>query len=183
MPINTVAVDWTTGDINDWTLSQFHFHHPSEHTLDGVQQDFEMHMVYVSPSRDLFVVGIFFDTTDDVASPFLDTFTWAEDSISIDELNMQDFVESVDFNDRFVYSGSLTTPPCSEIVSWSVVSTPIPISTAQLDAYKAYFGEGWIGNARDTQALNNRTVDRINIESLLTEDANCTLSNDVAEKD
>ena len=50
------------------------------------------------------------------------------------------------------YSGSLTTPPCSEPVIWSVFLTPSAVSDPQLAALAAIFP----GNHRPTQPLNGR---------------------------
>eukprot|EP00666_Eupelagonemidae_sp_cell4sb_P002317 gene2317-9657_t len=55
---------------------QFHFHFPSEHTIDGEHFAGELHIVHrrqgTSGLDDLLVVGVMLDDTDDVASPFLD---------------------------------------------------------------------------------------------------------------
>jgi len=54
----------------------------------------------------------------------------------------------------FQYSGSLTTPPCSEGVAWQVLETPIEISQAQLDAFTAVVD----GNFRPVQPLGERLL-------------------------
>uniref|UniRef100_UPI00398F3755 receptor-type tyrosine-protein phosphatase gamma-like n=1 Tax=Pristiophorus japonicus TaxID=55135 RepID=UPI00398F3755 len=66
------------------------------------------------------------------------------------------------------YSGSLTTPPCSEIVEWIVFSRPISISLEQLDAFYSIFTteqqdhvksvEYLRNNFRPQQNLNDRMV-------------------------
>jgi len=52
------------------------------------------------------------------------------------------------------YSGSLTTPPCSEPVNWMVLKTPIEVSSEQVAALAALFKN----NARPVQELHGRTV-------------------------
>jgi len=42
-------------------LKQFHFHHPSEHTIDGKAYPLEMHFVHAAPDGDLAVVGVLFE--------------------------------------------------------------------------------------------------------------------------
>ncbi|XP_072328464.1 receptor-type tyrosine-protein phosphatase gamma-like isoform X2 [Scyliorhinus torazame] len=72
------------------------------------------------------------------------------------------------FGSYYRYSGSLTTPPCSEIVEWIVFSRPISISLEQLDAFYSIFTteqqdhvkslEYLRNNFRPQQNLNDRVV-------------------------
>jgi len=43
----------------------------------------------------------------------------------------------VDYTNRWVYKGSVTTPPCAKYVFWNVLSTVYPISQKHLDLFKA----------------------------------------------
>ena len=52
------------------------------------------------------------------------------------------------------YQGSLTTPPCSEVVSWVVMTDSISVSQAQIDAFAALYPM----NARPVQPLNEREI-------------------------
>ena len=52
------------------------------------------------------------------------------------------------------YTGSLTTPPCSEDVRWFVYVEPIELSRDQIDVFRKIFHE----NNRPTQPLNNRIL-------------------------
>ena len=56
----------------------------------------------------------------------------------------------------YVYSGSLTTPPCTEGVRWIVLTQPIEMSNAQIQAFKKIFHD----NHRPLQKSNGREVDR-----------------------
>lgn len=52
------------------------------------------------------------------------------------------------------YSGSLTTPGCSEGVNWHLLQTPIEASEAQIKSFTSLYNL----NARPVQALNSRVV-------------------------
>ena len=54
----------------------------------------------------------------------------------------------------YTYSGSLTTPPCSEVVTWIVMKQPVTASPAQLQQFEALLRE----NARPLLPLNGRVV-------------------------
>jgi carbonic anhydrase len=56
--------------------------------------------------------------------------------------------------DHFAYSGSLTTPPCSEDVQWLLLESPVELGRGQLDALRAVHAD----NARPVQPLNGRDV-------------------------
>ena len=73
-----------------------------------------------------------------------------------------DLAEHVNFggiipakHDYYRFSGSLTTPPCSEGVTWIVFKQPEQASKAQLKQFEAAFHHG---NARPTQPLNGRLI-------------------------
>ena len=66
-------------------------------------------------------------------------------------------------NDRryFAYRGSLTTPPCSEVVEWRVLKEPIEMSREQINAFVALLDHSCCplnGNNRPTQPLNGRSL-------------------------
>ena len=54
----------------------------------------------------------------------------------------------------FNYSGSLTTPPCSEEVNWMVMAQPIEVSSAQIEKFRTRYS----GNNRPVQSLHDRQV-------------------------
>jgi len=54
----------------------------------------------------------------------------------------------------FTYTGSLTTPPCSEGVRWIVLKSPSTLSKAEI----AIFASHYPNDARPVQDLNGRHV-------------------------
>ena len=79
------------------------------------------------------------------------------------EIALEQMLDVVDMSEYWSYEGSLTTPPCSEGIRWSVIKQVQPISQSQLDnvtrrlAGDSHFAEGK-GNNRQVQPLNDRTL-------------------------
>lgn len=138
-----------------YTLKQFHFHHPSEHTIDGRAFPLEAHFVHAASDGDLAVIGVLFEEGD--ANPALDPI-WASAPIREGEVHINAKIDPYAFMPPtvgvFRYEGSLTTPPCSETVHWTVMVAPATASPSQLTA----FGSLFPGNARPVQPLNRRYV-------------------------
>ncbi|XP_052823855.1 carbonic anhydrase 4-like [Octopus bimaculoides] len=90
-------------------------------------------------------------------------FTFLGSGKSIKEFDLKGLIsEATDSNKYFRYNGSLTTPPCSEAVIWTVYETPLSISQAQLDKFwKAKDSHGKaLSNFRPPQSINQRKVYR-----------------------
>jgi carbonic anhydrase len=165
--ITTNVANYQTGEIDNWNLAQFHFHWLSEHTVDGMPYDLEVHFVHLNAAGDAaLVLGVMFDASLDVEDPLLAQFDWTADTLSIASLDLQSWLNSLDLSSRWNYEGSLTTPPCTEFVNWNVLTTVMPMSQAQLEGYLSQFPEGFIGNARDVQPLGDRTLTVINSADL-----------------
>ena len=157
---HTIQVDVSNGgslslDGQDYALKQFHFHHPSEHTIDGKHFPLEVHFVHASGNGDLAVVGVLF--AEGTSNPDLDAI-WAtapgregKAAVAFD-IDLTKFLPEQ--HDAFRYEGSLTTPPCSETVHWTVMASPQTASASQIAAFSALFPL----NARPVQPLNRRYV-------------------------
>lgn len=134
-------------------LLQFHFHHPSEHVVDGKASPMEIHFVHASASGALAVLGVFVnrgaenETIDQIWSIMPPTPGKRSSSIMI---SPQDLLPKDKEFRR--YFGSLTTPPCSETVTWSVYNKPIEASAEQVARFSALFSN----NARPVKPLNRR---------------------------
>jgi len=139
-----------------YDLLQFHFHHPSEHQVDGRPYSMEMHFVHKSAEGDLAVLGVF--------------LTPGEEHRELQKLwgrmprqagQKIPGGEPIDIRLMlpasaacFRYAGSLTTPPCSEVVDWLVFRDPIEVSAGQI----AQFARLYPANARPIQPQHRRFI-------------------------
>lgn len=135
-------------------LLQFHFHHPSEHLLAGKGFDLELHFVHKSAAGQLAVLGVFIRPGAENAA--LAPVWAAMPAEPAEEQAVGATVRPADLlpaeRGFFRYQGSLTTPPCSEGVLWTVFKQPIEASDAQIRQFAALFP----GNARPAQPIHRR---------------------------
>ena len=122
-----------------YELKQWHFHAPSEHTLVGMNTEMEVHFVHAADANRLAVIGVMLKLGPDDA--FLDQF-W--DSMPAEEGKKADWSGGFSILDAlpddrtfYTYKGSLTTPPCSETVTWLVMKQPMTVSKSQVEKFKA----------------------------------------------
>eukprot|EP00826_Nyctotherus_ovalis_P052353 TRINITY_DN6620_c0_g2_i6.p2 TRINITY_DN6620_c0_g2~~TRINITY_DN6620_c0_g2_i6.p2 ORF type:complete len:132 (+),score=20.53 TRINITY_DN6620_c0_g2_i6:608-1003(+) len=103
------------------------------------------------------VLGILFDSSRDLPCHFLNTLSTKSDS----DIDLQGLLGIVS-KEVYHYQGSLTTPPCSEIVNWFVFKKPLDISKKQVEELAAIWEIDLVGkcNARDIQATNGRMIYR-----------------------
>lgn len=139
----------------EYSLLQFHFHHPSEHTVDGKEYPMEVHFVHQNAKGELAVLGVFFTEGQENRAfmpvwKAMPTEKTSEQSIRDVQVNLTQMLPSD--RDSYRYFGSLTTPPCSEIVRWIVFETPLELSSTQIEQFRQIFPL----NARPTQPLNRR---------------------------
>ena len=140
-----------------YDLLQFHFHSPSEHTIDGQAYDMEAHLVHRSAGKQLAVVAVLMTVGAEDATiqtlwdnlPSGEGIDTAVEGVTID---VQAWIRPK--MAYYAYSGSLTTPPCSEGVQWIILRTPMPVSAAQVGAFTAIFPR----SARPVQPLNDRVL-------------------------
>lgn len=142
-------------DGEDYELKQFHFHHLSEHTVDGVPFPMEVHFVHQNDQGAYAVLGLFLTegAENGAFRPVWDVLPKQK----VEEQVVSDV--QVDLNallpsdrDTYRYFGSLTTPPCSETVKWVIFKHPVEMSADQLAAFADIFPL----NARPVQPLHRR---------------------------
>jgi carbonic anhydrase len=140
-----------------YTLKQFHFHHPSEEHVNGHGHEMSAHLVHADPEGHLAVVGVFLDKG--AANALIDSI-WKSVPKQKDEelevpgvmVNAKDLLPA-DLG-YYSFSGSLTTPPCSEGVTWYVLKHPEAISSAEI----ATFAKEYPRDARPIQRAYGREL-------------------------
>lgn len=127
------------GSTDTSTLAQFHFHAPSEHTVDGASYPMEVHLVHVDAAgKPVAVLGVFIKAGKENAGlakafqslPAKSGDTSAPAGATIDAPVLLPADKTF-----FTYPGSLTTPPCTEGITWYVFKDPIEMSPAQIAAF------------------------------------------------
>ncbi len=139
----------------EFALLQFHFHHPSEHTVEGSAAPIDIHFVHAAEEGDLAVIGVFLEAGE--ADPTIQSIWDAIPSAGEAPGALAAFDPNAllpEGGSHYRYPGSLTTPGCSEIVSWVVMAESIAASQDQIDAFAAIYPM----NARPVQPLNERTI-------------------------
>ena len=161
-PTNPNEGSYLTLNGQKYHLLQFHFHAASEHTVKGEHYPAEIHFVHQNmQTGKLAVIGVF--VKEGAANPFFSHIDneWPHSEgeyESTAHLNASALMPA-NYNHWLKqhfwwYDGSLTTPPCSEIVSWFVMTDPIEASHDQLEEMEAILHE----NYRPVQSLNSRLV-------------------------
>jgi carbonic anhydrase len=137
-----------------YKLVQFHFHHPSEHRINGKGTAMEVHFVHAAPSGGYGVVGVMMKAGRHNAS-----FARIAATMPTQEGPPVRADPAIDPNGLlpirrgyFDYAGSLTTPPCGETVAWMVLGDPIEVAGADVERFAKLFAD----NARPVQKLNRR---------------------------
>ncbi|XP_061414030.1 carbonic anhydrase 14-like isoform X2 [Lethenteron reissneri] len=182
----------TTGLPSEHTAAQLHLHwgardeEPggSEHTVDGKRYDAEMHVVlYNSESyasvaealgkpQGLAVLGVLLQVGSQEHPAFqkivdgLRNIKYSNQATDVGPFEVRSLLPP-DLGRYFRYDGSLTTPPCTEGVSWIVFNQTVRVGVQQLEALQTGImstqqndtqPELLDANYRLPQALNRRSV-------------------------
>lgn len=129
-----------------YNVDHFHFHAPAEHKFNGIRHELEMHIVhkiaagpnYQNYKQQLGVIGILFRKSEK-SHPFVQRLQ-IEDMGRIDYINLRNLFglsrkedDNENAHNFYHYHGSLTNPPCSDIVNWFILDDAIPISEEHLE--------------------------------------------------
>lgn len=159
-------------------MQQIHFHSPSEHTIGGGHYDGEAHFVHKDANNNLIVLGVFLQAAADKIghsnNTFLNSFWENAEGHLLDgeEVKVTSATAINPYygflpgnSGRFIYSGSLTTPPCAQPVTFYIYESPVLISQSDLfilrkaaAALKSNVVSADGNTNRLTQPLNGRTI-------------------------
>ena len=161
---HTIQVDIASGsrihaDGKTFELKQFHFHTPSENTIDGQHFPLEAHFVHRSEDKQYAVVAVMFK--EGAANPLLERI-WekmpekARESVSITpDMGLNYATLQPEDKDYYRFNGSFTTPPCTEGVYWNVFKKPLTASKEQIAKFLKVMHHP---NNRDIQNIYARVV-------------------------
>ncbi|CAL9113634.1 unnamed protein product [Musa acuminata var. zebrina] len=153
---------WSPGDLvigeKTFHLRQCHWHSPSEHELYGKRYPLELHMVHITPAGEIAVIGMLYEFGP-FADPLLHQLSeglialQTQDNVNVGTIRPPLIGEREPY---FRYSGSLTTPPCSEPVTWTVMKEVKSVTESQLASLR--IPVHYKDNARPVQPINGRNV-------------------------
>jgi len=139
-----------------YQLTQFHFHRPSEEYIHGRQYEMVLHLMHKSSDGEEVGVAVLLkpgriNATVAQIWKFMPASEGQTEApgVSVDPAEM--LPNTLGY---YLYSGSVTAPPCTEGVKWFVLKTPVDISAAQIAAFARLYPN----DARPLQPLNGRIV-------------------------
>ena len=145
---------------SEWKAENFKFHSKSEHTFDGVRYDLEMQMFHEPEETEngytAAIVSILFDAQRydesvtagqvEVIDTFFDNVQWSALDIDttgtavtekdLTTVAIGQLMNIISTDNRYVYTGSFTTPPCTEKVYWNVINKVYPIKEKHLNTFR-----------------------------------------------
>ncbi|XP_077338268.1 carbonic anhydrase 4 [Lithobates pipiens] len=172
-----------------YKAKQLHFHWGnrdmagSEHSINGKRYAAELHIVHTLMSssrsqsggditgegRTIAVLAFFIEESQENNSNYdgiiqaLNDITSKDQQTTVSQVKLQDLIPKVENETLFYrYDGSLTTPGCAEIVTWTVFNTTIKLGKSQLEAFYTklnYSADAvMVQNFRPIQKLGVRKV-------------------------
>jgi carbonic anhydrase len=159
---HTVMVNYEPGSSisvggKTYALKQFHFHRPSEEKIDGQAYAMVVHLVHADQEGKLAVVAVLLQEGTDnplIRELWKNLPTEKEKEEILNDIQIDAMKILPDDRGYYTFSGSLTTPPCSEDVTWFVLKRPVTVSGVEIEQ----FAKLYRNNARPPQPLYDRVV-------------------------
>ncbi len=146
----------------EFKLTGIHFHSPSEHQLNGQYFDMEAHLYHESEEGHLAVIGLFIESGEEnqvLAEMWDEIPTNGKEAAKILKNPVDLQLLLPEQKSVYQYVGSLTSPPCTEGVTWFILEQPIEMSDDQINRFSSIF----LQNNRPIQELNGRDVYKFNL--------------------
>lgn len=159
---HTIMINYAPGSFirvgeKQYALQQFHFHRPSEERINGKAYDMSLHLVHSDEQGNLAVVSVLIERGAD--NPLVHEL-WSD---LPKEKEHEEQLDNVQINAKallpsdlgyYTFPGSLTTPPCTENVTWFVLEKPVTVSAEEIQRFEKLYRH----NARPTEPLYDRVV-------------------------
>ena len=140
-----------------YALAQFHAHEESEHTIDGMRYPLELHFVHKAEDGNVLVIGVMVKEGDE--NSYFEKLKVFKSLVrhGKKETDIPFNPEKMYPSDKayYTYEGSLTTPPCSDHVTWIVFKEPITMTEDEVDDIAKHLPKS---NNRPIQPINGRIV-------------------------
>lgn len=160
--VYTPTTEDSTIELNNerYVLKQFHYHMPSEHQFSGQNYPGEIHFVHANSAGDLAVIGVMVKPgkANEVIRVLLNGTQLSTENkagSTANKVNLSALAPAMPT--YYHYTGSLTTPPCSEKVEWYVSKQPLELASDQI----AIMTDLYDGNNRPVQSQGNRTIEQL----------------------
>ena len=155
--VNYAPDSWVTVNGKRYELVSIEFHKPGEGKVNGKGHEMEANLIHKAQDGKVLVIAVPLDPGAEnpvvksiVANlPASKGSEQAVNAVSINALGLLPKDK-----DYYMYTGSLTSPPCTENVIWYVLKKPATLSADQM----ARFGRVYPMNARPTQPRNDRDI-------------------------
>ncbi|MDR1311303.1 MAG: carbonic anhydrase family protein [Burkholderiaceae bacterium] len=139
----------------EYRLTQFHFHAPAEERIKGKTYPMNIHLVHARQDGRLAVVAVLLKVGKEntvLREVFASLPQKGQTKPLADRIDPSRLLPAS--HAYYAYTGSLTTPPCSEDVQWFVLKRATELSPAQIAAFRQFYP----ANARPVQPLNGRWI-------------------------
>jgi carbonic anhydrase len=162
---HTVQVNIASGSTfsiekDKYELKQFHFHTPSENNINHQSFSLEAHFVHATKDGKLAVVAVMFEEAKEnnaIISKIWSKFPLKEGEKTELTLSTEEIQALMPSDkDYYKFTGSLTTPPCTEEVKWHVIKKPLSISKKQVKQFFDIYGHA---NNRPIQETHKRKIE------------------------
>ena len=121
-------------------LTDIHFHMPSEHLINGKQEDIEFHFVHMNAKKENLVVGVMYHLATGEG--------WLYDRENGDSWDVEKhehwtnpIVLFPEQKSHYHYVGSLTTPPTSGPIQWFVMDQIQKLNKDFLIPFKGQYAQ------------------------------------------